>query len=160
MASWLADDYKIDPFRDRHRRCWGTAAQYKVAEVADRNVNVVLKIDEERSEDDYSTVKIDGFANRLHKTATLSSPMDLKQLNDHFRNSRCPSLRSARRARTRYYVTAPAASATIYLQGAHITHWQPAGQQPVLYLSRRATSLQASPSRWCADCFSMVRDRL
>jgi glucose-6-phosphate 1-epimerase len=34
-------------------------------------------------------------------------------------------------------ISAPAAAATIYLQGAHLTHWQPAGQQPVLFLSPR-----------------------
>jgi len=34
-------------------------------------------------------------------------------------------------------VTAPAAEATIYLQGAHLAGWQPAGQAPVLFLSPR-----------------------
>jgi glucose-6-phosphate 1-epimerase len=34
-------------------------------------------------------------------------------------------------------VTAPAAEATIYLQGAHLAHWQPAGHAPVLFLSVR-----------------------
>ena len=31
-----------------------------------------------------------------------------------------------------------AAEATVYLQGAHLTHWQPAGQRPVLFLSERS----------------------
>jgi glucose-6-phosphate 1-epimerase len=35
-------------------------------------------------------------------------------------------------------VTAPAAAATIYLHGAHITHWQPAGEAPAIFLSERA----------------------
>ena len=34
-------------------------------------------------------------------------------------------------------VTAPAASATVYLHGAHLTDWQPAGFAPVLFLSAR-----------------------
>src|ERR1700731_4836546 len=38
----------------------------------------------------------------------------------------------------RAVVTTPAASATIYLQGAHLTHWQPAGEEPVLFLSRKS----------------------
>jgi glucose-6-phosphate 1-epimerase len=38
----------------------------------------------------------------------------------------------------RAQVTLPEASATIYLHGAHITHWQPAGQPPVLFLSERS----------------------
>ena len=46
MASWLTDDYKLTP--SEIAQVLGTAAQYKVAEVADRNVNVVLKLDKER----------------------------------------------------------------------------------------------------------------
>jgi glucose-6-phosphate 1-epimerase len=36
------------------------------------------------------------------------------------------------------HITAPAAQATIYFQGAHLTHWQPAGQAPVLFTSSRS----------------------
>jgi glucose-6-phosphate 1-epimerase len=39
---------------------------------------------------------------------------------------------------TRAVVTSPVASATIYLQGAHLTHWQPVGEQPVLFLSGKS----------------------
>ena len=35
-------------------------------------------------------------------------------------------------------VTAPAAEATIYLHGAHVTHHRPAGAQPMLFLSARS----------------------
>jgi glucose-6-phosphate 1-epimerase len=35
-------------------------------------------------------------------------------------------------------VTTPAAEATIYLHGAHVTHWKPRGQEPVIFLSQRA----------------------
>jgi glucose-6-phosphate 1-epimerase len=35
-------------------------------------------------------------------------------------------------------VAAPAAEATVYPQGAHLTHWKPAGQDPVLFLSARS----------------------
>jgi glucose-6-phosphate 1-epimerase len=37
----------------------------------------------------------------------------------------------------RAVVTTPAASAVVYLQGAHLTHWQPSGEQPVLFLSSK-----------------------
>jgi glucose-6-phosphate 1-epimerase len=47
----------------------------------------------------------------------------------------------------RAVVTAPAASATIYLQGAHLTHWQPAGEQPVLFLSRKSDFAPGKPIR-------------
>ncbi|HEY4380962.1 MAG TPA: D-hexose-6-phosphate mutarotase [Acidobacteriaceae bacterium] len=36
------------------------------------------------------------------------------------------------------HVTSRAAEATIYLQGAHVTHWKPAGQAPAIFLSQRA----------------------
>jgi glucose-6-phosphate 1-epimerase len=72
--------------------------------------------------------------------------MDLKQLNDHFG---IPDVLhfDQHEGLTRAVVTAPAASATIYLQGAHITHWQPAGQQPVLYLSQKSDFAPGKPIR-------------
>ncbi len=39
---------------------------------------------------------------------------------------------------TRAQVTLHACEATIYLQGAHVTAWQPAGQKPVLFLSEHS----------------------
>ncbi len=38
----------------------------------------------------------------------------------------------------RAQIKTPAAEATIYLHGAHITHWQPSGQQPALFTSATA----------------------
>jgi glucose-6-phosphate 1-epimerase len=38
---------------------------------------------------------------------------------------------------TRLQVKTPAAEATVYLHGAHLTHWQPQGFDPVLFLSGR-----------------------
>jgi len=38
----------------------------------------------------------------------------------------------------RVRVSGPRADAEIYLQGGHVTHWQPHGAAPVLFLSRRA----------------------
>jgi glucose-6-phosphate 1-epimerase len=39
-------------------------------------------------------------------------------------------------------VTTPHAKATVYLQGAHLTHWQPSGEgaaaQPIIFLSRKS----------------------
>ena len=35
-------------------------------------------------------------------------------------------------------ITAPGGSATLYLQGAHLTAWQSVGEKPVLFLSERA----------------------
>jgi glucose-6-phosphate 1-epimerase len=36
---------------------------------------------------------------------------------------------------TRAVITTPAASATVYLEGAHVATWQPTGRQPVLFMS-------------------------
>jgi glucose-6-phosphate 1-epimerase len=39
---------------------------------------------------------------------------------------------------TRAVISTPAASGHVYLHGAHVTHYQPANQQPVLFLSSRS----------------------
>ena len=39
---------------------------------------------------------------------------------------------------TRVQVQVAGASATVYLHGAHLTHWQPAGQEPVIFLSEKS----------------------
>jgi len=56
-------------------------------------------------------------------------------------------------------VTTPAAEATIYMQGAHVTHWKPAGEAPAIFLSQRAEFAPGKPIRggvpivfpWFAD---------
>ena len=44
-------------------------------------------------------------------------------------------------------ITTPHATATVYLQGAHITAWQPAGRQPVLFTSRKTELAPGKPIR-------------
>jgi len=46
MAGWLTDEYKLTP--SEVAQVLGTAAEYKVSEVADRNAGMVLKINKER----------------------------------------------------------------------------------------------------------------
>lgn len=46
MAGWIAEEYKLLPAEIAE--LLGTAAEYRVSEVADRNAGVVLKIDKER----------------------------------------------------------------------------------------------------------------
>ena len=46
MAKWLNEDYKLTP--SETAQVLGTAAEYKVSEVADRNSGVVLKINKNR----------------------------------------------------------------------------------------------------------------
>ena len=46
MASWLEEDYKLTP--SEIAQVLGTAAEYHVSEVADRNAGMVLKISRAR----------------------------------------------------------------------------------------------------------------
>lgn len=48
---------------------------------------------------------------------------------------------------TRVQITTAAATATIYLHGAHLTHWQPAGHDPVLFLSQTSDFAPDKPIR-------------
>ena len=47
----------------------------------------------------------------------------------------------------RCLVTTKQASATVYLQGAHVTAWQPAGAPPCLFLSRKSAFAVGKPIR-------------
>ena len=51
---------------------------------------------------------------------------------------RTAALSAGRGGQPRLLVDAPAASAEIYLFGAHVTAWTPQGGRPVLFISRRA----------------------
>ncbi len=44
-------------------------------------------------------------------------------------------------------VTTPTAKATVYMQGAHLTDWQPVGQRPVLFLSAKSAMTPGKPIR-------------
>jgi amidase len=46
MAAWIAEDYKLTPAEIAE--LFGSAAEYRISEVADRNAGVVLKINKER----------------------------------------------------------------------------------------------------------------
>lgn len=46
MASWIADEYKLTPAETAE--LFGSAAEYRISEVADRNAGVVLKISKAR----------------------------------------------------------------------------------------------------------------
>ena len=48
MASWLEDQYKLTP--SEIAQVLGTSSEFKVSEVADRNVGMVLKLKKERLE--------------------------------------------------------------------------------------------------------------
>jgi glucose-6-phosphate 1-epimerase len=48
---------------------------------------------------------------------------------------------------TRAQITLPTCAATVYLHGAHVTHFQPTGDAPVIFLSSRSDFAPAKPIR-------------
>ncbi|GGG67570.1 D-hexose-6-phosphate mutarotase [Edaphobacter dinghuensis] len=73
--------------------------------------------------------------------------MELTQLNEHFAIPGVLAFHQTPSGLIYADVTTPHATATIYLQGAHLTAWQPAGEQPVLFLSRKSDFEQGKPIR-------------
>jgi glucose-6-phosphate 1-epimerase len=68
----------------------------------------------------------------------LSSTMDLQTLTDNFAIPGVLTFSQNENALLRANITTPTCTAELYLQGAHLTHWQPTGHQPVLFLSERS----------------------
>jgi glucose-6-phosphate 1-epimerase len=63
--------------------------------------------------------------------------MDIKSLTDNFGIEGVLAFEQHGEL-IRALVTTPVCTAEFYLQGAHLTQWQPAGQKPVLFLSERS----------------------
>jgi glucose-6-phosphate 1-epimerase len=64
--------------------------------------------------------------------------MDLQTLTDHFAIPGVLAFDEPHPGMARATITTPACRAELYLQGAHLTHWHPAGHEPVLFLSERS----------------------
>ena len=64
--------------------------------------------------------------------------MDLTQLNEQFAIPGVLSFHQIPGGLICADITTPQATATVYMQGAHLTAWQPAGQRPVIFLSRNS----------------------
>jgi glucose-6-phosphate 1-epimerase len=73
--------------------------------------------------------------------------MELAQLDEHFAIPGVLAFHQIPSGLIYADVTTPHAKATIYLQGAHLTAWQPAGEQPVLFLSRESDFVPGKPIR-------------
>jgi glucose-6-phosphate 1-epimerase len=63
--------------------------------------------------------------------------MDINQLNEHFGLPGVLAFHATESGLVRADITTPHATATVYLQGAHLTAWQPAGHQPAIFTSRK-----------------------
>jgi glucose-6-phosphate 1-epimerase len=64
--------------------------------------------------------------------------MDLQTLSDQFTIPGVLVFSQNEHGLIRANITTPACTAELYLQGAHVTQWQPTGQRPVLFLSERS----------------------
>jgi glucose-6-phosphate 1-epimerase len=73
--------------------------------------------------------------------------LDLAQLNDHFGLPGVLAFHANASGLIHADITTPHASATVYLQGAHLTAWQPSGQRPVIFVSRRSEFASGRPIR-------------
>jgi glucose-6-phosphate 1-epimerase len=71
----------------------------------------------------------------------------LEELNEHFAISGALTFAVGNGGLTVARVSTPACTAEIYLHGAHLTAWQPAGQEPVLFLSERSAFEAGKPIR-------------
>ncbi len=73
--------------------------------------------------------------------------MTVTELNEHFAIPGVLAFRQIPSGLIFADVTSPRARATICLQGAHLMEWQPIGQQPVLFLSRKTDLVPGKPIR-------------
>jgi glucose-6-phosphate 1-epimerase len=64
--------------------------------------------------------------------------MDLQTLTDHFAIPGVLAFDQTEHGLLRAVITTPACTAELYLQGAHLTRWQPTGHGPVLFMSPRS----------------------
>lgn len=60
---------------------------------------------------------------------------NINELNDRFGVAGVVALEAGRNGMPRVRITSPAAEAELYLHGAHLTHYQPRGHKPVLFMS-------------------------
>jgi len=72
---------------------------------------------------------------------------NLVELNRQFMIPRTLRFEMGQGGLVRAVFTTPQADARIYLYGAHVTHFQPKGQKPVLFLSRKAFFEPGKPIR-------------
>ena len=73
--------------------------------------------------------------------------MNLAELNAHFGIAGVLAFAQLPSGLIYADITAPAATARIYLQGAHLAAWQPKGEQPVIFMSRKSDLEPGKPIR-------------
>ena len=73
--------------------------------------------------------------------------MDIAQLDERFGIPGVLSFHATASGLIYASITAPLATATVYLHGAHVAAWQPMGQQPAIFLSRKSDFAPGKPIR-------------
>jgi glucose-6-phosphate 1-epimerase len=73
--------------------------------------------------------------------------MNVAELNAHFGLPGVLVFRQTPSGLVYADITAPAGSATVYLQGAHLAAWQPKGEKPVIFMSRKSDIEPGKPIR-------------
>jgi glucose-6-phosphate 1-epimerase len=73
--------------------------------------------------------------------------LDIAQLNEHFGLPGVLAFHATPSGLIYAAITTPHATARVYLQGAHVAAWQPKGQQPAIFLSRKSDFAPGKPIR-------------
>jgi glucose-6-phosphate 1-epimerase len=73
--------------------------------------------------------------------------LDLTQLNEHFGLPGVLAFHATAGGLVHADITTPRATATLYLQGAHVVAWRPKGKQPAIFVSRKSDYLPGKPIR-------------
>ena len=77
----------------------------------------------------------------------MSDPSGVKALQEEFGIPGAIGFEAGQNGLLRAVVTAPQADAHVYLHGAHVTHYQPRGQQAVLFMSTHSNFERGKPIR-------------
>lgn len=81
------------------------------------------------------------------QSSTLGIEMDIDQLNEQFAVPGIVTFEQTPSGLVYLAITTLQAKATVYLQGAHVAHWQPASEAPVIFLSRKSEFASGKPIR-------------
>jgi glucose-6-phosphate 1-epimerase len=73
--------------------------------------------------------------------------MDIAELSDHFAIPGVLAFEQTPSGLIYLAITTPTANATVYIQGAHLAHWQPTGEAPLIFVSRRSDLSPGKPIR-------------
>src|ERR1700749_900844 len=83
----------------------------------------------------------------LNPSDSGETQLNLAQLNEHFGLPGVLAFHATESGLIHADITTPHAAATVYLQGAHVAAWQPEGQQPVIFVTRKSGFVPGKPIR-------------